>query len=155
MIPASLVNALATADHMDALSTEAQPNLDEFILGMFAYQPPWLTFLYKIRVVLLGLLGHKTQMPQQKRLTQLPKQPGEKATFFTVEDAHSTFWMANASEDHLTARIAVIQQAGKKQRFQYRVVTVVHFHNWVGRIYFAIIQPFHFLVVRAMMRHGA
>lgn len=155
-LPPRLREALATADHTDTLGTESDAELLPFAARMLSFQPPWLQALYRVRVVLLGLMGHRTGLPPQAAcLETLPTTPGERAAFFTVEEAGADHWTARASEAHLTARLAVLQSPGQKRRFAYRLVTVVHFHNRVGRVYFALIRPFHVLVVRAMLRHGA
>lgn len=152
--PAPLIRAVSSADHMDALSIESDVELLPFIRGMVSFNPSWLRALYRIRAAALRLVGHETGVPQGTAL-QISLTPGEQAGFFTVEDASDTHWIASASESHLTARLAVLQSPGRRRRYTYRVVTVVHYHNLLGRVYFAVIQPFHFLVVRAMMRHGA
>lgn len=155
--PASLTESLMEADHMDALSVESDTELHPFISRMLAYHPWWLDALYRVRVGFLRVLGHRTGLPPQASEPQqpLPTQSGEKAAFFTVQNAGPHHWMAGASENHLSATLAVLQTPGKHRRYQYRVVTVVKYHNLTGRIYFAVIQPFHFFVVRAMMHSGA
>lgn len=155
-LPPKLQQAINTADHTDTLSIESDAELLAFAARLLSFQPGWLQVLYRVRVLLLGVLGHRTGLPQHPApLHTLPTQPGEQAAFFTVEEAGPTHWTAQASEAHLTARLAVLQSPGRRRRFLYRLVTVVHFHNRVGRIYFAMIRPFHVLVVRAMLRHGA
>ena len=155
-LPPRLREALSTADHTDTLSVESDAELRPFVARTLSFHPRWLQALYRVRVVLLAALGQKTGLPPQTApLGTLPTQPAERAAFFTLEEAGPDHWTAWASEAHLTARLAVLQSPGEKRRFLYRLVTVVHFHNRVGRVYFAVIRPFHVLVVRAMLRHGA
>ncbi|SMB88847.1 DUF2867 domain-containing protein [Deinococcus hopiensis] len=154
-LPPQLLQAVASADHTDALTTESDVDLLPFIQRMLSFQPGWIQALYRVRVLVLRVLGHRTGVPPQGAVPeQMPTQPGQRAAFFFVEEAGETYWTARASEAHLTARLAVLQSPGQTRRHLYRVVTVVHFHSMAGRVYFALIQPFHFLVVRAMMRHG-
>jgi hypothetical protein len=40
-----------------------------------------------------------------------------------------------------------------KRRFH--VVTIVHYNNLAGPVYFNVIRPFHHLVVKQMARRGA
>jgi len=155
-LPPKLQRAITTADHTDTLSIESDAELLSFAARMLSFHPGWLQALYRVRVLLLGVLGHRTGLPPHPTILQtLPTQPGARAAFFTVEEAGPDHWTAQASEAHLTARLAVVQAPGQHRRFLYRLVTVVHFHNRVGRVYFAMIRPFHVLVVRAMLRHGA
>jgi hypothetical protein len=37
---------------------------------------------------------------------------------------------------------------------RFRVVTIVHYRHWTGRLYFNLIRPFHHWVVTGMARSG-
>ncbi|MDR1652533.1 MAG: DUF2867 domain-containing protein [Prevotellaceae bacterium] len=32
------------------------------------------------------------------------------------------------------------------------IITVVHFHNALGKVYFFVIRPFHKIIVKAMIK---
>nr|WP_246350750.1 DUF2867 domain-containing protein [Deinobacterium chartae] len=143
------------ADHIDAHAIESDLELEVFLAGLFAYNPAWVTFLYRVRVVFLGLLGQRTGLPARWTDSRVPMKPGERLSFFTVEDAGRDFWIAQGREAHLTARLAVVQEPGQRRTYRYRLVTVVHLHNLTGRIYLRMILPFHHRIVTLMLRHAA
>lgn len=154
--PVSLSSALATADHMDALKVESDIEFQPFLNGLLAFDPRWLQLLYRLRYVLLSLFGHRTGVPDfSSEIKVVPRQVGARVGFFEVEDSGPEHWMAVGRESHLTARLVVIRSPGVHRRYSYKLVTVVHYHNLLGRLYFAVIQPFHYFVVRAMLRSAA
>jgi Protein of unknown function (DUF2867) len=62
--------------------------------------------------------------------------------------------VAGFDDSHLDFRVVVdVATAGPGQ--QVTATTLVLTHNWLGRIYLAIILPFHRLIVRSMLRQVA
>jgi hypothetical protein len=153
---------LDKADHIDVKTIEigAAPSplaLRTFIVGMLSYNPRWITLLYRIRGQFVRLLGMRQDgIPAAPALRPeaLPMEPGAPISFFTVTAAQEgQYWVASASESHLTASLGVVMEAwGAGSRFQ--VITIVRYHRWTGPVYFNGIRPFHHLVVRRMMRAG-
>jgi hypothetical protein len=146
------------ADHVDVKVVEGTVSLRQFLASMVAYQPEWVTFLYRIRSVFVRFLGMKQErMPMASRLTpeQIPMTPGKKVLFFTTRAAREdAFWFGTIHDQHLNAALGVVVEplAGDNKRFH--VVTIVHYNNWAGPIYFNVIRPFHHLVVGQMARAG-
>lgn len=151
---------LADADHIDVKIVESDATLREFLAGMFSYDPSWLKFLYRVRWGFVRLLGMKQEgIPQAVPLRRedISMTPGEKAAFFTIDAAvEDEFWLAGATESHLTAYLGVVREAGEKEnQSRFHVVTIVHYHKWTGPVYFNVIRPFHHLVVAQMAQAGA
>ncbi len=57
------------------------------------------------------------------------------------------------TDKHLDAYLGIYIESNKGYREVY-MITVVHFHNQVGRIYFWIIRPFHKVVVKSMLKRA-
>lgn len=154
---ADIDNLMQDADHVDVKMVEGDVSLREFVAGMFSYYPSWIKNLYRIRWGFVRLLGMKQEgIPQMVRMKpeDVPLGAGEKAAFFTVEMAEDgRYWVASASESHLTAYLGVVvEPLADKNRFH--VITIVHYHSWAGPIYFNVIRPFHHLVVHQMAKAG-
>jgi hypothetical protein len=153
-----LKNYFAGADHIDVKTIESRANLREFIAGMLSYHPPWLVYLFRIRTVLVSILG----LVKHESFSALPSvtpdglafEPGKPASFFTVRAAREeTYWVSETPEDkHLVAFIAVIAQPVGTMGTRYSVFTSVFYKHWTGPVYFNLIRPFHHIVVRSMMR---
>ena len=144
------------ADHIDIKTVEGPLTLREFIAGLFAYQPAWMTFLYHVRgwfVRLLGMTQEGVPQAMQMRPEDVPMSAGKPAAFFTVALAEEErYWFAGISESHLTAQLGVVVEPLADGANRFHVVTVVHYHRWTGPVYFNVIRPFHHLVVYRMAK---
>jgi hypothetical protein len=147
-----------SADHFDAKTIEGQANLREFIAGMLSYYPAWIKALYGIRWGFVRLLGMKQEnLPKAPNLRpeEIPFEAGQWATFFQVHAAQEeNFWIASATDKHLSAYIIVAAETLNNQQKRFHVGTIVHYHNWAGPVYFNVIRPFHHIVVSSMMKAG-
>lgn len=150
---------LEKADHVDVKTVESDVSLREFITGAFGYQPNWMTFLYGVRAVVVRLLGMKQEgIPRALKLSpeRVPFTPGNLMSFFTVADAREEeYWLATVDDQHLKAALGITVEPLGDGRQRFHLLTIVHFHNWAGPVYFNLIRPFHHLVVSGMARAGA
>lgn len=146
------------ADHIDIKSVHGNVTFNEFVAGMFNYQPGWMTFLYRIRQVFVRLLGMKQEgVPQPLQLdpNNLNLSVGNKIAFFTIDAVESdSVLIVSAEESHLKATLGLFREPLDSQASQYYAVTIVHYNSWAGPIYFNVIRPFHHLVVNRMIKAG-
>jgi hypothetical protein len=148
------------ADFTDVKVFEGETTLREFISSMLSYYPWWIVQLYRMRkllVVLLGLVKHEA--PQELPNLQpedVSFTPEENVTFFIVRCAkEDTYWFSETPEDkHLRAYFGVVVEPASSSRNRFYVVTTVFYRHWTGPVYFNLIRPFHHLVVSRMARYG-
>jgi len=149
---------LANADHIDVKTVAGNVDLRTFIASFLNYQPAWLISLYAVRAVFVRFLGMRQEhMGFRASLTPetVPMQVGKRAAFFTVRMAEERhYWFADHSDKHLKATLGVVVEPLTDQQKRFYVVTIVHYHNWAGPVYFQVIKPFHHLVVTSMARAG-
>ncbi|MGB1252378.1 MAG: DUF2867 domain-containing protein [Candidatus Promineifilaceae bacterium] len=154
-IPA-MQTLMQDADHVDVKTFHGQASMRGFIASMFSYYPSWLKGLYGVRAIFVRFLGMKQEgMPHATRLEEdgIPLTAGEQMAFFKVEQAEDEhYWIASAKEAHLDAYLAVVVEGDISAERTFHLVTIVHYNNWAGPVYFNIIRPFHHLVVQAMGR---
>jgi len=149
---------LANANYIDVKRVTGNVDLRTFIAGFLNYQPAWLMSLYAVRAVFVRFLGMRQKnMSFGGFLTSetVPMQVGKRAAFLTVrmaEEGH--YWFADKSDKHLKATLGVVVEPLANQQKCFHVVTIVHYHNWAGPVYFQVIKPFHHLVVTRMMQAG-
>lgn len=145
---------LAGADHVDVKTQRSSVGLREFVAAMMAYEPGWVRFLFGLRKHFVRLIGLRQDgVPTAPRWTpaQVPMFAGERASFFTVRKAvEGAVWAADVEERHLRAQLCVVVEGE-----QFRVVTIVHYKHWTGRLYFNVIRPLHHFVVSGMAHAGA
>ncbi len=149
------------ADFIDIKAAESKNDLRAFIAAMLSYYPWWIVMLYRIRTLVVHVLGLvKHEAPEELpdlQPEQIPFTPGEKATFFMVRKAkENVYWFAETPPDkHLRAYFGVVAEPLANDLKRYYIVTIVHYLHWTGPVYFNLIRPFHHLVVARMARAGA
>jgi Protein of unknown function (DUF2867) len=153
-----LLPHLVGADHIDIKIVTGRKSLREFLAGSIAYQPGWMTFLYGVRAVFVRLLGMKQGgIPKAVHTTpeRVPMQPGAYLSFFKVAAAlDNHYWLAAADDKHLKAGILVLGEPLPDGQTRFYLMTLVHYNEWTGPVYFNVIRPFHHLVVTGMSRAG-
>ncbi len=152
---------LRGADYTDLKSIEAGVSLRAFIAGMLSYYPWWLVALYRIREILVRLLGLvKHDAPEKLprfRSREISFTPGDRASFFIVREAREEkFWISETPEDrHLTAFFGVTAGESGTGKTRFEVFTAIRYRHWTGPVYFNLIRPFHHLVLWRMMKAGS
>jgi len=151
---------LKEADHVDVKVVEGRVTLRKFIASMLSYYPWWIVMLYRIRAVFVRLLGIR----EEENFGELPRleeadislTPGETAIFFTVYKAEENqFWIAETPEErHLRAYFGIFAEDIRDDLKRFHVITIVHYKDWTGPVYFNTIRPFHHIVVSRMAQAG-
>jgi hypothetical protein len=148
------------ADFIDIKVFQGNTTLRQFIASMLSYYPWWIVQLYRIRKLLVGILGlTKHEAPHELpslRPEDVSFTPGENVTFFTVRSAkEDLLWMSETPDDkHLKAYFGVIREPLNNSVNRFHVITTVFYKHWTGPVYFNLIKPFHHLVVSRMAKHG-
>ena len=148
------------SDYVDIKTVAGRTQLRRFIAAMLSYYPWWVVMLYRIRTVLvkiLGLVEHEApEVLPKLQAEDVSFVAGDTVTFFTVRLAkEEEYWISETPEDkHLKAYFAVVAEPLAESRNCFHVVTIVHYKHWTGPVYFNLIRPFHHLVVSRMARAG-
>ena len=134
---------LAHVDYVDVfgvdLSRRAAPDLST-VHDAFWQQaiPVWARRLMRVRDLLVRPLGLK---------------PATGPGLFRLIRSTATEQVRGGEDSHLDLRIALrLDAAPDPQTVRFAVVTAVQFHNALGRGYFAVVRPFHRVLVRSGLR---
>jgi hypothetical protein len=141
---------LAGAQHIDAFRISIDDNtLDARHAAerMLARNPRWIEALIALRNIIVAPLGLKTPSPREMT-------PGNAVGIFPVVSETPDRLVAGFNDSHLDFRV-VIDVAGEGIGHSVTATTLVLTHNLFGRVYLAIILPFHRLIVRSMLRQVA
>jgi hypothetical protein len=144
------------ADYVEFKEIESENSLREFVAGVFGWSPGWVKVLFGVRYLLARALRLETARVPRRRSADIGFEAGDAAGTFTVRAGDpERYLVVGADDSHLSGYLTVVASpvAGARKRFQ--VGTIVHFHNRVGPAYFALIRPFHHLVIRGMLKAGA
>ena len=137
---------LAGAQFIDAFRVEigkAAVNAREACTRMVLNGPRWVDALVRLRNVLVTPFGLKTS-------GEGAPAPGGLIGLFPVLSETPERLIAGFDDSHLDFRI-VVDVAGNAASRQVTLTTLVKTNNLLGRIYLALITPFHKLVARGMM----
>ena len=148
----------AEAHHVDVVGVAGDAELRPFLAATFSYTPWWLRLLYGLRRGLARIMGLQHAGPPARphyTAQDVPFVPGEQFTFVSVVAAEeNAYWIATAGDKHLDGYIAVLRRPDDPRGPRMLLATLVRYKHWTGRLYFALILPFHFLIVHAMARHA-
>jgi hypothetical protein len=114
---------------------------------MFARAPRWVDALVNLRNIIVAPFGLKTSGARERTSRGM-------VGLFPVLSETPQRLVAGFNDHHLDFRVVVdVAPAGPGQ--QVTTTTLVLTHNWLGRVYLALIMPFHRLIARAMTRQVA
>lgn len=116
--------------------------------------PKWIDFLMLCRnriVVLLGLkdLGGMRNIRRDKAVEDY--RIGDRVGIFTLLYLAENEVILGDADKHLTVKVSIYRQHATHD-CELTVATVVHNHNWLGRLYMLFVAPAHKVIVRASLR---
>ena len=111
--------------------------------------PAWFTVLMGIRDGMMGPLGVQTS-----RDLRQASAAADRVNFFAVLAESADEIILGDNDTHLDFRLSLTQRPEPEGSLLI-ATTVVRAHNGLGRLYLRAVQPFHVLVVRAMLIRAA
>ena len=156
-IPAkSLVNRYFPADYKDAfvceINRDSQLTPDDIMVRFWTDFPTWVDFLFRVRnflVKFVGLEGSKNSFQDLEDCIRA----GGQSKFASVPDKNDSETVLLLDDKHLDAYLSVYTEETPEYKLVY-AITLVHFKNRLGRIYFFFIRPFHGLIVRSTLKNS-
>lgn len=143
--PCSLIlEGTGKPDYFDSYQTvkATTGSIDEITTKLFK-TPAWVGALGKLRNLMVKPFGLKTEKDIEKERSEIDLAP------VLFRNDHEL--VMGLDDKHLSFRISVFEEpAGTKNAVS--ITTVVWFNHWGGRVYFALIKPFHCAIIRTMLR---
>ena len=125
-------------------------SIDEALNAFCGPMPAAMRILMGVRDVVAGRLGLKTatRYVAGNPLDPIVVRSGDRIGLFLVRERHEREVVLGEDDSHLDFRVSVLVEERKVF-----VSTVVRYNNRIGRIYFAVVKPFHrWLVAHALPR---
>ncbi|MEM6723091.1 MAG: DUF2867 domain-containing protein [Bacteroidota bacterium] len=134
-----------------------EPDVLDMVNALFLSAPPWISKLMWLRNRIVSLFGLKTGEGDQDLasiLTNFNGEIGDRISLFKVverapheivfseKDKHLDFWLSLMLDKSIGPMCI-------------QATTTVNFNNRFGKVYFALIKPFHKLIVKAMLNRTA
>lgn len=120
------------------ISSNEKPDAQQILDKLFTSSSPVILCLLRIRDLLVKPLGIETG-----KLKSTP--------LIIAADDHEA--IISKDDKHLLFYVSVFIENKKENQYEVRVTTSVVYHNWLGRIYFFFIRPFHKRIVPMQMKH--
>ena len=148
----SLTREYLPADYTDSFliitDHEIQASPDDLMISFWTDMPGWVNTLFKLRNFLVQFVGLKgNEKNSISELETLVRTGGENEFMkIPAKDRYETVLLL--SDKHLDAHLSL----RKENNNSVSVNTLVYFHNWLGKVYFFFIKPFHGMVVQEVLK---
>lgn len=119
-------------------------------LELFFANPRWIDWLYKIRSVLVKPFGLSADTYYAEPNTDIKK--GDKCGFLQVLEYTENEILLFGTDKHLEAWCSVYCKPSANGLYVIKCSTMVLYHNLLGKVYFTLIRPFHYLVVCSLLQ---
>jgi hypothetical protein len=135
-----VLDEFGNVDYYDAYQVikSTDKNIKE-ILNEIMKMPKWVDILLRLRNIIVGVFGLKTE-----------KNAPKSETFFTLIKEREDEVVIGEEDKHLNFRSSVIVD---KSEGTITLTTVVHFNNIWGNFYFSFVKPFHKRIMKSLMRN--
>ena len=146
-ITSTATEHMSSVDYSDTFSTtNHQDSLEQIVRTILTTQQRWIMYLFQLRNGLVKMFGLKTTLPADH---QENFAPGGYVSFFRIYELLPDEVILGGDDSHLDFRLSVHKTRAATNNV--KVTTLVHFHNRLGKIYMAIVAPFHRLIVKRMV----
>jgi hypothetical protein len=154
----SLIRSYLPADYFDAFectfTSAKEVKADDVQLAFWSEKPAWVNQLFKLRNFLVkpfklevGKKNDSLNILKETIITgkthghlSIPAK-SDNETVLCIDDRHLKMYLSIQVKDAGENRKAVV------------ATTLVRFHNALGKCYFAVICPFHKVVVKSMLKY--
>lgn len=151
-----LLGSKSPPDYLDRYSLEFaadSPITTDHILSVIFNQPPrWVDALLKTRDTLVKPFGLRTTPPDTSMSKKEHLEPGDSTGLFAVSHRVDDEIVMAEDDRHLNFRLSVHQRRGPDNLITVSLTTAVWFNNIWGKLYFAVIRPFHCFVAAGMLK---
>ena len=138
-IKSTIANGFGKIDYQDIYSIAQQTDKTaEEISKELMVMPGWVDVLMKLRNRIVGVFGLKTDRNTPKS-----------ETFFTIIENREDEIIMGEDDKHLNFRASIFKDSSEKT---ISLITVVHYNNVWGKVYFFPVKPFHKIIMRVLLK---
>lgn len=135
----NILNGFSRVDYSDVYEIRKATNKTTKEVSLEILKlPNWANLLLKLRNALVKVFGLK-----------VGKQNDKQETFFELVKETDNEVIMGEVDKHLDFRASVMVDKSKKS---ISFITIVHFNNLWGKIYFLLIKPFHKIILRSLLK---
>jgi hypothetical protein len=160
--PNSLVEKYLPASYKEAYEIIVTKNNkltpDNLFISFWTDFPVWVRLLFWLRDILVKPLGLKgsdrtDHSTFKKNFTRMVKTSGSyKMINILAKSDNET--VIQLTDKHLTAELSCCAENITDEYMKIKIITLVHYHNVSGKIYFNIIKPFHIIILKTVLKRS-
>jgi len=129
---------------------QSKDSLDKITTDIFK-TPKWADMLMSIRNFFVRLVGLKTGGYKKDTYISDYYPIGSRAVYFTVIERNENEILMAENDKHLNFKVSVmINREGNSVVIN--LTTLVRFNNFLGRLYFLPVKPFHRLIIISLLK---
>jgi hypothetical protein len=138
-------------DSYDDALNASKISIEQVGKAFFASSPAWVDWLFDIRNRVVSMLGLKTSGAESKEavIQNIKCEVGESIGLFKIFAKTENEIVMGEDDKHLDFRVSLFLD---RQNNLLVVSTIVKIHNWLGRLYFLPVKPFHKIIVPVMTK---
>ncbi len=159
-LPSNSVLAKTVYDYSDSYKSiinNNQHNINSLMVGkaFFSSSPKWIEDLLNFRDRIVSFLGLKTSGETKNKeeiLKDFKGEIGEQLGLFKVFGKTDNELILGEDDKHLNFRVSLFLGDTESLKKSLIISTTVKFNNWLGKLYFLFVKPFHKLIVPSMLK---
>lgn len=125
---------------------------DDIMVAFWTVPPPWVETLFKFRNLLVKPFGIQGENDSGRQELETCIRTGGTYNIMSITAKSEEETILCANDKHLVMYLSVKVKELNESNKEVIISTLVKFHNLLGRIYFTIIYPFHYIIVRSMLK---
>lgn len=142
-----ITRVMPQPDFSDTFSTTNHTDDQEkLVRKIFGFPDGWIRLLMNLRTRIVRVFGLKTEKPADYNEEY---RVGGYVGFFKIFSIEPNEVILGADDEHLDFRVSIYDS--RENQYNIKVTTLVKFNNRFGKIYMALIAPFHRMVVKSMV----
>jgi hypothetical protein len=157
----SLAEKYLPADYSDVYEMIVEKNSqltpDNLLIAFWTDFPAWVQCLFRLRDILVKPFGLKGADDNynyfQQKFTEMVR-TSETYKQMSIPAKNENETILQMADKHLTAELSCHIENIIDNKLKISIITLVHYHNVFGKIYFNVIKPFHRIIVKTIMKRS-
>ena len=153
----SLTEKYLPADYSNVyayeVNSEKEITSDDVMVNFWINFPTWVNVLFKLRIFLVKFVGLKSSEGSDVKEIEKCIRTGTAYRLASVPAKSDNETVLLLSDTHLGAYMSVYVENTEVRKI-ISLITLVHFKNRLGRIYFFAVRPFHGIAVKNMLKRA-
>jgi len=139
------------SDSYEIPLTKSTLNAEELYREIVAQTPPWINVLMRVRESIAPCVGvRKVGLLGKGATATGPATVGEKMDIFTIWSVTEKEIIVGEDDSHLNFRLSLLKLR-ESGRDKVVLSMIVNVNNLVGRVYLAMVLPFHKVIMRTFL----